>query len=114
MKEALYAGEHAALVTWLSLAAVGSTLLMSRALWLQWRERGDRALAWRSSMSLAWLSTVLSALTLPWWLPLGESGMAWPPLQELPALVWPAALGLTLAGRVGWASRQAESGRAHV
>ena len=33
--------------------------------------------------------------------------MAWPPLQELPALVWPAALGLTLAGLVGWASRQA-------
>src|SRR5690554_734311 len=106
MKEALYAGEHAALVTWLSLAAVGSTLLMSRALWLQWRERGERALAWRSSMPLAWLVTVLSAFTLPWWLPLGESGMAWPPLQELPALVWPAALGLAMAGLVWWASWQ--------
>lgn len=107
MKEALYAGEHAVLVTWLSLAAVGSTLLMSRTLWLQWRERGERALAWYSSMPLAWLLAVLSALTLPWWLPLGETGLTWPPLQELSALVWPAALGLAIAGLVWWISRQA-------
>ncbi|NLC20972.1 MAG: hypothetical protein GX771_03560 [Halomonadaceae bacterium] len=107
MKEALYAGGHSMLVTWLSPAAVGSTLLMSRALWLQWRERGARALTWRFSMPLAWLITVLAALTLPWWLPLGESGTAWPPLQEFPALVWPAALGLAIAGLVWGTSRQA-------
>lgn len=107
MKEALYGGGHAVLVTWLSLAAVGSTLLMSRTLWLQWRERDERAIAWCSSMPLAWLSAVFSALMLPWWLPLGEARMAWPPPQELPALVWPAALGLTIAGLVWWRSRHA-------
>ncbi|MFQ3789274.1 complex I subunit 5 family protein [Halomonas sp. A29] len=105
MKEALYQGGHSALVTWLSLAAVGSTLLMARALWRQWRERGAHSISWRSPMSLAWLFTVLASASVPLWLPIGEAGVPWPPLKELPGLLWPVALGLALAGLVLIAAR---------
>ncbi|UYG04918.1 proton-conducting transporter membrane subunit [Halomonas sp. LR3S48] len=98
MKEVLYEGGHSALVSWLSLAAVGSTLLMVRALWRQWRRRGEPATSWRSPMFLAWLFAVLAAAAVPWWLPIGEPGVTWPSLKKLPGLLWPAVLGLVLAG----------------
>ncbi|MCE8019292.1 hypothetical protein HOP51_04035 [Halomonas sp. MCCC 1A11036] len=97
MKEALYAGGHTSLVTFLSLAAVGSTVLMTRTLWRQWRERGEDSTSWRSPMSLSWLFAVLAAAAVPFWLPIGE-GVAWPPMKDLPGLLWPVALGLVLAG----------------
>lgn len=109
MKEALYAGEQTTLVTWLSLAAVGSTLLMARALWRQWCERGRQSLPWFSPMPLAWIFTVLAATTLPLWLPGGETYVAWPSPEALPSLLWPAALGLAVAG-VAWLAIKHERG----
>ena len=99
-KEVLYESEYSALVTWLSVAAVGTTLLMSRALWRQWCERGTYAIPWQAPMPLAWLGTLLAALSVPLWVPLPESGPQWPPLGEWPSLLWPALTGLLLAGLV--------------
>lgn len=105
-KTVLYDGGYPAVVTWLSLAAAGTTGLMARTLWCQWR--GERQAAERASkplvscMSLAWVATLLSALTLPWWLGGELVEWGWPPLVELPGLLWPLALGL-LGSLVVWA-----------
>ncbi|MGM0982198.1 MAG: complex I subunit 5 family protein [Pseudomonadota bacterium] len=97
-KAVLYEGDYTIVVTWLSLATVGTSALMARTLWCQWqgerqaREDGLEPLL--SPMPLAWLATLLAALTLPWWWG-GELALrGLPPLAELPRLLWPLALGL--------------------
>ncbi|CAM3532149.1 complex I subunit 5 family protein [Halomonas lysinitropha] len=105
-KAVLHEGDYTIVVTWLSLAAVGTSALMARTLWCQWhverqaREEGLEPLV--SAMPLAWLASLLAALTLPWWWG-GELALrGLPPLAELPGLLWPLALGL--AGSLGvWA-----------
>ncbi|MCG6659615.1 hypothetical protein HOP52_17835 [Halomonas campisalis] len=97
LKAALYDGGYASLVAWLSLAAVGTTLLMARTLWRQWQERGHHHTPWRAPMPLAWLFAVLAAAGVPLWLPLAEGGAQWPPLEALPGLLWPVAVGVALA-----------------
>jgi hydrogenase-4 component B len=99
-KELLYEGGHAMLVTWLSMAAVGTTLLMFRALWRQWQERGVYSIPMASCMPLAWLACVVAAVSVPLWIPLAGEHPNWPPLDEWPGLLWPASLGLVLAGLV--------------
>jgi formate hydrogenlyase subunit 3/multisubunit Na+/H+ antiporter MnhD subunit len=99
VKTALHDADHAWLGPWLSLAAVGTTLLMARTLWCQWqawrgRQYHDRIPLLRP-MPLAWLGALLAAMTLPWWLPLASSG--WPPLAQWPGLLWPAVVGMGLA-----------------
>ena len=78
----------------LSLAAVGTTLLMARLLWLAGSLPGKGGGAAIATPWLAWLA--LGAL-LPWWLvapgPLDWSGLL--------AGVWPVALGILLA-RIAW------------
>ena len=98
-KDVLYEGGHGALVTWLSLAAVGTTLLMTRALWRQWCERGHNLIPWRGTMPLAWLLAIVAAMSVPLWLPVaGGVDAPWPPPDELPGLLWPVGAGLALAG----------------
>ncbi|MBB3189688.1 complex I subunit 5 family protein [Halomonas cerina] len=98
VKAVLYDGGYPTMVTGLSLAAVGTTALMARTLWCQWqgkgqaREEGLEPLM--SPMPLAWLATLLAALTLPWWLGGELMVRGWPPLDELSGLLWPLALGL--------------------
>ncbi len=108
-KAALYEGDHSALVTWLSLAAVGTTLLMARTLWCQWQGEGqarrDGLVPFAAPMPLAWLLLVVSALTLPLWLPALGLAPAWPPREELFGLWWPVLLGVALALLVGWLTR---------
>ncbi len=99
-KEVLYDGGYGALVTWLSVAAVGTTLLMARTLWRQWDERSDDSVPWYAPMSLAWLGSVAAALSVPLWVPLAGGELHWPPLAEWPGLLWPLLLGLVLAGVV--------------
>jgi len=105
-KEALYDGGYAGLVTWLSLAAVGTTALMARTLWCQWpgerRAREDRLMSLAAPMPLAWLLLLAGALALPLWLPALGMAPAWPPAAELIGLGWPALLGLSLSLLVGW------------
>ncbi|MFY0990102.1 complex I subunit 5 family protein [Halomonas sp. C05BenzN] len=98
-KTVLYDSGHQGVVVWLSLAAVGTTGLMARALWRQWQgevqARHDGLMPLAGPMPLAWLGTLLAAVTLPWWLPTGRP--EWPPAGELPGLLWPVALGAGLA-----------------
>ncbi|PMR69507.1 hypothetical protein CR158_10160 [Halomonas heilongjiangensis] len=107
-KSPLYESGHSGVVAWLSLAAVGTTALMARALWRQWQSgvqaRRDGLIPLAGPMPLAWLGMLLAAGTLPWWLPLGRP--AWPPVDELPGLLWPVALGVGLAVAAAWAARR--------
>ncbi|RDB42854.1 hypothetical protein DU490_10745 [Halomonas sp. DQ26W] len=97
-KSVLYEGGHEALVTWLSLAAVGTTLLMARTLWRQWRERGHNAIPLLGTMPLAWLFAIAAATSVPLWLPVVGADSPWPPPDELPSLLWPVGVGLALVG----------------
>ncbi len=105
-KAALYEGGHSGLVTWLSLAAVGTTALMARTLWCQWQgerqARRDGLMPLSAPMPIAWLLLVASALSLPLWLPVLAVVPAWPPSTELAGLWWPALLGVALALLAGW------------
>ncbi len=105
VKSVLYEGGYSAVVTWLSLAAVGTTALMARTLWCQWQsERQARTEGLEpllSPMPLAWLGTLLAALTLPWWLDEALIIHGWPPLTDRLGLLWPLGLGLT-ASMVAW------------
>lgn len=105
-KAALYEGGQLALATWLSLAAVGTTLLMARTLWCQWQgerqARLDGLTPLFAPMPLAWLLLVVSALTLPLWLPTLGLAPAWPPRDELFGFWWPALFGVALALLAGW------------
>lgn len=123
-KKVLDAAGEETLVFWLSLAAVGTSLLMARTLWRQWRQwpqraptpADDRRLL--APMPLAWLISVLAALSLPLWFSLLAGGIegvlsgrladrfAWPPLSALPALLWPLGLGLLLSVVFGWSLRR--------
>jgi NADH:ubiquinone oxidoreductase subunit 5 (subunit L)/multisubunit Na+/H+ antiporter MnhA subunit len=112
IKKALEAAGEETLAVWLSLAAVGTTLLMARTLWRQWRPwsqhapmpAADRHLL--APMPLAWLLSVLAALSLPLWFSLLAGRFAWPPLSAIPALLWPLGLGLLLSLALGWGLRR--------
>jgi formate hydrogenlyase subunit 3/multisubunit Na+/H+ antiporter MnhD subunit len=113
IKTALAAAGEPALSFWLSLAAVGTTLLMARALWRQWCRRARAGADDQPStapMPLAWLLSVLAALSLPLWAgPLagGRASMfGWPPLDALLKLSWPFGLGLLLSVVLGWGLRR--------
>lgn len=99
-KELLYDAGHGTLVAWLSVAAVGTTLLMSRALWRQWQERGSYRIPLHAPMPLAWLTCVVAALSVPLWVPLAGEHPNWPPLTEWPGLLWPVSLGVVVAALV--------------
>ncbi|MCL7939937.1 complex I subunit 5 family protein [Halomonas sp. ATCH28] len=100
-KAVLDDGGYKVVVTWLSLAAVGTTALMARTLWCQWQgerqAREDGLAPLVSPMPLAWLGALLAALTLPWWLGGELVDRGWPPLAKLPGLLWPLALGLAVS-----------------
>lgn len=106
-KSGLYDAGWGGVVSLLSWAAVGTTLLMARALWCQahaWREaRHEDGPPATTSMTLSWGLCVLLAATGPWWLalPVATTGAVsvgdMPPLAELPGLVWPALLGGSIA-----------------
>jgi formate hydrogenlyase subunit 3/multisubunit Na+/H+ antiporter MnhD subunit len=97
-KSALYGAGREGLVFWLSLAAVGTTLLMARVLWLQWAGHRQSRCAGRmplvGPMPLAWLATLMAAVTLPWWLPVRPP--EWPSPSQWLDFWWPVALGLGL------------------
>jgi hydrogenase-4 component B len=106
IKAVLYDGGASGLVTWLSLAAVGTTVLMARTLWCQWQgerlARADGLVPLAAPMSLAWLLLVACALTLPLWLPALGMRPASPPAGELVGLWWPLGAGLAMSLLVGW------------
>ncbi|MFP4602661.1 MAG: complex I subunit 5 family protein [Halochromatium sp.] len=137
-KEVLAAAGAPDLALWLSLAAVGTTLLMARTLWrqwTQWRQRGrspEQTSARRTGpnrtrpsqrtpvvaddqrllapMPLAWLMSLVAALSLPFWAGWLTGGLVggrgWPRFSELPTLLWPLGLGLLMSVGFGWSLRR--------
>lgn len=100
-KSALHEHEWDWLITALSWAAVGTTLLIARALWRQrtdWRAaRRDKATPATPAMLLGWVGCVVVATTMPWWPLLPEELPGMPPLKELKSFLWPLGLGLVLS-----------------
>ncbi|MDR5892404.1 proton-conducting transporter membrane subunit [Halomonas mongoliensis] len=112
-KAALYDGGHSGLVAWLSLAAVGTTLLMARTLWCQWQgerqARHNGLMPLSAPMPLAWLLLLASGLLLPAWLPLLGAEGGSPPREELAGLWWPLLAGLALVLPAIWLTRRGVS-----
>jgi hydrogenase-4 component B len=107
-KEALALVDHANgvwgdLVWWFTMAAVGTTVLMARYLWLLHLEVGRTGRddagngAWRGWLMMT-VATVLGVFLLPLW-GISPSWMA--AVGGVFGALWPVALGLALAA-VGW------------
>ncbi|OOG24725.1 NADH/ubiquinone/plastoquinone (complex I) [Thioalkalivibrio denitrificans] len=75
--------------TLLTVAAVGTTLLMARFLWRMWfvADRSEGVPGWR--MGLPWLAMSAGAVVLPVFWP-GDTGPGW-------SLIWPLGLGVILS-----------------
>ncbi|MYL22345.1 hypothetical protein GLV89_00805 [Halomonas alkaliantarctica] len=98
IKSALYAHEHTGLMTLLTVAAVGTSLLMSATLWRQWQQWGEPG---SNACSLGgWLAAIMAALLTPLWLPLPPDSLEFPPVGEWWGLIWPyvAGAGLVTVG----------------
>ena len=103
MKEAVYQGTVWPALPWLlSLAAVATTLLVSRFIWLNYQQDGED----NPPVRRLWLVSVAASLTGIWWLPhLGDPALA-PGLtgKQLPDLLWPIFAGIGLAA-LAWRYR---------
>ncbi|SDM18167.1 Formate hydrogenlyase subunit 3/Multisubunit Na+/H+ antiporter, MnhD subunit [Franzmannia pantelleriensis] len=114
LKAGLYDAGWNGLVLLLTLAAVGTSLLMARTLWCQahaWQKaRRQGVAAAPLSMTLAWASGALLAAAVPWWLMLPEAPVGavqpsdLPPWGELAGLMWPALLGAVVTAALVVAS----------
>ena len=84
------------LLAWLlPLAAIGTTGLMARLLWLVWRS--DRHPHPVSGLAAPWLTLVGLGFVLPWWFaPIGATGAA-ASLTLWLSVLWPVAVGGCLA-----------------
>jgi hydrogenase-4 component B len=96
-KTALKSPLYEAAVPWagtveslLTLAAVGTALLMARFLWRVRATPGKDGPGLPWQMSVPWLALSSGSLLLPWLWP-GAAGPAW-------SLIWPPGLGMLLAG----------------
>lgn len=105
-KAALYQEDVGILLGWLTLAAVGTTLLMARYLWLLWQQQQQlttdtpQASRW---MLAGWLLLLPLGLLTPWWLPLPASTQpGWPDLQGFMQLFLPVLTGILLACVGSW------------
>jgi len=109
------------LVPLLTLAAAGTTLLAVRALRCLLDEvpadatRDAAGPVTTSAWPLPWFVAITGVLTAVWWLPLVEPAIAWPgtSVKSAADLLWPVALGLSLASlgaRAGWPRRHVPAG----
>lgn len=100
MKSSLYSEGWQQLAFWLTLAALGTSLLMARYLWLL--SKMQQKLQEKQSPGLcmlgSWLLLIPLGLLVPWWLPLPETGLlVWPDQQGWLDLAWPVLAAFTLA-----------------
>ncbi|MDR5897664.1 proton-conducting transporter membrane subunit [Halomonas vilamensis] len=107
MKNALYAQGHTGLITLLTLAAVGTSLLVSVTLWRQWQQRGEPGS--HACQLGGWLAALIATLLAPLWLPLPADSVTPPPLAEWWGLVWPYLTGIGIVV-VGWGLLRRGSG----
>ncbi|WP_111656065.1 complex I subunit 5 family protein [Isoalcanivorax indicus] len=99
MKAGLYELAFPGLMLWLSLAAVGTTLLMVRFMFCLQREAGDTAPA--GLMQGATLAAVLASVTgVVWAVPgmAADWGQRWAGAGDLWGLVWPVGVGVLVGG----------------
>lgn len=100
VKSGLYDGGYLLVSFLLTLAAAGTSLLMIRAFFLQRRDQSTildkKSEPASNRVVFGWLSCVIAAFFVPWWVGMTESIAAFPPLRELPGIVWPAAAGAAL------------------
>jgi formate hydrogenlyase subunit 3/multisubunit Na+/H+ antiporter MnhD subunit len=95
----------------LSVAAIGTTLLMARSLALLALAEpdADRALP-RAGLLLPWLLLALSSAIAAVWLPLTVAPLGELPLATDPAYIaaalWPIALGILAAAATAWLARR--------
>jgi hydrogenase-4 component B len=109
-KSALKSPLYEATVPWvgmvdllLTLAAVGTTLLMARFLWRARAMPGKDSPGLPWQMSVPWLALSSASLLLPWLWP-GGAGPAW-------SLIWPLGLGalVAIAAARWWVGRRVPS-----
>lgn len=112
-KSALSEHDASLIAKALSGAAVGTAILVARALWRQhtnWRQaRQDDVAPAPGAMTLAWGACVVLAASVPWWLPLPDGKPSLPPLKELKSLLWPLGVGILLA-LAAWALSRRRKG----
>jgi formate hydrogenlyase subunit 3/multisubunit Na+/H+ antiporter MnhD subunit len=92
VKSALYESQHEQLIMLLTLAAIGTAALITVCVWRQWQQRqseGGNAFQWG-----AWLVALIAALITPIWLPLPDTSMMAPPMEEWLGIVWPFPVGV--------------------
>lgn len=92
VKSALYEEHHEQLIMLLTLAAIGTSALITVCVWRQWQQRqseGGNAFQWG-----AWLVALVAALVTPMWLPLPDASMMAPPIDEWLGVVWPFPAGI--------------------
>jgi hydrogenase-4 component B len=106
-KEAVYAVGWDWLTPWLTFAAVGTTVLMARALWCAMRApRSGHDASTRGTLSAAALSTLLVVVTVLW-LPRGATGSIGAATDEAISLLWPIGAGVLVSG---WLWRRRKPG----
>ncbi len=99
MKGTLYDAGWSWVVPWLTAAAVGTTLLMARALWCATNERSARSASTAAGTLLTLLGSCAVVIVLlgPWWLPSAEPLFTALSLREAIDLVLPIAVGIGIA-----------------
>lgn len=104
MKSVLYTQDHTTLVLWLTIAAIGTSALVSVTLWRQWQQQGEPGS--NACQLTAWLMALVIALSTPFWLPLPQGAAVSPPLAEWWGLIWPYPSGVLLVIAVIWSVRR--------
>jgi len=107
-KQAVYAVGLDWLTPWLTFAAVGTTVLMARALWCARRaQQSGHEESTRGPLSVASLSTLLVVLAVLW-LPRGPTGSVGVTTDEAISLLWPIVAGVIVSGWL-WRRREPSS-----
>lgn len=107
MKGALYDASYPGLILLLSVAAIGTTLLMVRFMYClrQTAQQADSPPPPASLTALTLLAILASVIGLPW-LTADVAAQRWPGAANAVQLLWPVATGLVLGGvALGLAAR---------
>lgn len=99
MKGTLYDAGWSWLIPWLTAAAVGTTLLMARALWcaMQPPHARDTTANTATALTLLGWCAVVVVLAGPWWMPFSDVVNAGVTRSDAIDLLWPIAVGSTVA-----------------
>lgn len=99
LKATLYDAGWSWVIPWLTAAAIGTTLLMARALWCATpaRETPETMPDAATSLTVLGWCAVIVVLTAPWWMPSPDAGYAGLTVHDAMELLWPIAAGSAVA-----------------